>query len=869
MVCRENKGRSAQMGIVKALQRMHNGDAFNDAEIQSLIHQVKHDGDALDAEMPLSTEEQIDMMRHTRSAIEKSGKFPPNELYRESKQRPGIITRINQEIARLESGKAENGKELTAAQKNSHSHIYAMQRLGQSLERVQPAKEQFLETNARHRGISYDEAKAEWNALMNREGHFEAKSKVRDDLRTSLATAGVDNHAQANLGVSGRAIDAMEIMEQRRLDAVASMEHRPAASEEHSLAKFVDKNSAQAQKKCSICGQFGHDDSECPNIKHVATLRKISSDRTYLNQARELLDREELATHGTDEEITVAYNTDDPDQWRKDSLAAVEQAKDNGDYMDPALHAKQARRIEVEQTRAEEKIAASELLVSDTVDDVRYNEDTGVLVIHRHNDEEGNPQAPIIRRCRPQEAADFVDRVRTEPLDNVLASSLNEDRHTFANRGDAEAALTMTRCPTCGQWASMNSGHQCPVPGGPSEELEHERRRRRMEEQRARRERRAEGGEDVNVLTRSEMFSSYRHNRYDIPVTVNGKRAAVTVNSMRYAKSREVSEAVANGNVATPSVEFTFSDGKVTGKASVWATDDGTPVISAHDTGMSGTGLKCDCDVYKAHGNCKHLHATKTHLSRAYGPTNAPLRHVRDGVLPGENPRITDRIAPDALELNDDRVGTARLLAIKNSRREAEMAKYVSNRADGQGATSLMVDGPKDAEGADIDWPDTWSPQETDDDGDPRRAQSLNKVTDLHNDSEVADRFRLLLSNRTATMRDGTTERMKFAANRTTNPGGITINIPRKYAKASPGRRRDAQRALAETLDLPVGAVTDKGVFIPKDTATYAEYLERAARNTNTARFRGPRTYVASTPEDIDRSRRGSRLGWDGQTPTV
>lgn len=863
MVCRENKGRSAQMGIVKAFQRQY-GDAFNDAEVQSLIHQVKHDGDALDTEAPVTVEEQIDMMRRLRAQVASMDVLSEAEKYRVSDQRPGVITRIDQEIKRLESGKDERGKPLRPAQFNSHSHIYAMQRIGQNLERLAPAKEQFLDTNARHRGISYDEAKAEWNALMKREGHFEARSKVSDDLRESLATAGVDAQTQMNLGVSGRAVDAMEIMERRRLEAVDALEKKSAIGEGTSMGTFVSPKDPKARLKCKVCGQFGHDESSCPNTVRRDEIKSIERQRNALDQQSAVEESARYARNSSDDDIRLMHGTDDPAQWRQDALIAEAEQKKSAAYLSPADRARAFRKLDRAQARLEAEIRDTGLKVSPEVSSIDYNKDTGLLVVQPHPDADGNQSPAVIRRCRPAEAEEFAELARTQSLKTALDATVGEEKHQFANRQDAEAALTMHRCPSCGQWASLNSGHRCPVPGGPSEQAEHDRRRRRIEEQQRRRREQAESGEYVAVLEREQLFSSARFEKRRMQYTLGGQNYAISVNEMRFGKAAQVAQAVDDGKVATPSAYFAFPDGVVQGKASVWATDDGTPVMSLRDIGMEGTGLRCDCAQYKANGRCKHLAAARSQLMRAYR-----AHTVADGVLPGEELNLKTRTAPDGLELNDDRPGINRLMALKNARRREEMSKYLENRAGGYGVTTLMVEGPTNQEGEAVDWPETWSPQTVRDDGGERKAASVGKETNLRDSAEVADRMRYLLSNRMAEMPGGSTERLKFSAKKRDIPGGITVNIPKKFMSASPGRRRAAQRALAETLGVPPQTVTSKGVFIPDNPATYAEFLDRAAQNINSRRINGPRTVAVPTREQYEDARRRATRGGDSQNPIV
>lgn len=253
MVCRENKGRSTMIGIQKFLSRM-NGMIVSDTEAQSTIHMTKHDGDALDYEAPLTKEEQLDFWRSMRTEIERNPDIPDAEKYRQSKRRPGLVTRIDQEIKRIETGKDENGNELSNAQLNSHSHMYAMMRQGASLERQAVAKEEFLEHYARGTGKTFEEAQQRFDEVMNEKtgnpNEFVHKSQVRDDVRQNLAQAGISAQTQANIGVSGRAIHAMEVLETERQASVANQESKPVAGKESRVAKFNSANGKKAKRQC-------------------------------------------------------------------------------------------------------------------------------------------------------------------------------------------------------------------------------------------------------------------------------------------------------------------------------------------------------------------------------------------------------------------------------------------------------------------------------------------------------------------------------------------------------------------------------------------------------------------------------------------
>lgn len=873
MVCRENKGRSTMIGIQKFLSRM-NGMIVSDTEAQSTIHMTKHDGDALDYEAPLTKEEQLDFWRSMRTEIERHPDIPDAEKYRQSKRRPGLVTRIDQEIKRIETGKDENGNELANAQLNSHSHMYAMMRQGASLERQAVAKEEFLEHYARGTGKTFEEAQQRFDEVMNEKtgnpNEFVHKSQVRDDVRQNLAQAGISAQTQANIGVSGRAIHAMEVLETERQASVANQESKPVAGKESRVAKFNSANGKKAKRQCTGhggCGQFGHERPNCPNQSEVQDLKEASDKRKRFEKTAELRGKYNDAQKMSDEQISETYRTDDPQAWRAKTISEFKKNEANGNIARAEKRLPGALR---EEREAQERLDAKTDVFHSEVSNVYYHKEAGTLVVERRQ-KKGEDRPQIIRRCTQAEADDFVARLTDqETLDDALDGAVGGDENKFANKADMEAAKQLTRCPNCGQFASMNTSHKCAVKGGPSEQMEEERRRRRLEARRQARQARRESGstdKDDNRPLETELM--FRNHTRDTVVKLRNSRGEVIATSTKRSKGNvnDVARAVEKGNIAQPNIAYDFTDGSVRGSVSVWQQEiedeNGQKrtmtLMSQFNVGSERSGLKCDCAEYKENYRCKHVEAAGVALKNAYSATR-----VAPNVVPGENPRVTAahsktgeaRVAPDMLVMDETHTDMDRVLLMKNARRDAEMESYISHRAEGEGATTLMVQGTTDADGNEVEPPTTWTSQDMGDEAN-RSRRNKGKVTDLSNLGEVTERLRGALNNMAVELPGGGTENVQFRVNRKTRPGGISIRLGTKYDRATPKVRATLHRALADRMGVSPSAVRSTGLFIPEDRGSLAENLERAAGNADTRRWNGPKRFVSPSAEKAEDLRRG------------
>lgn len=880
MVCRENKGRSAVMGAVKAEQLAY-GDAFSDAEIQSLQHEIAHEVDALNNE-PMTTEEQVDFWRRYRTVIERNPSISESKKYAKSQQRPGIVTRIDQEIARLESGNHESGEPLTGAQKNNMAQMYSSMRFSEEMQRREPAKAQYLEVYARHTGQSYDEAKARYKEVFDEKpptpGTWVSKSHVGRTYRPELEAAGIDAQTQMNLGTSGRNIHAMEVMEQERLDALAKAEKKPMANADNLIASSQNPNSAQARKQCKTsgnkmgCGQFGHELPDCPNRKDVEELQRARAYRRGNDKVLKLRSRANDAENLSDDRIRTKYRAENPDEWRDKARSEFAEAQESGRF---AVAEKQAAKLRRSEEKAQEKLDAKAQIFHDEVSDVYYNDQAGVLIVGRREDADGNAQPNVIRRCDEGQAQDFVQSIRQkQSLNNALNQHVGEDHNRFANTADMQAAETLTRCPSCGQWASMNTSHECPIAGGPSEEREQERVRARVQARQNRRIR-ERGGDPENeaAMVGNGAYAprlAFTSRSYDRPYTFTDKqnRPVTKLLYRRYPdpKRNEVEKTVDNGDLALAPVQFSYNDGKVTGKLSVWREEvkdaDGNihsqKFMSRHNTGHEDSGLKCDCDDYAKNYNCRHMQASMQMMKKIHKAESA-----NPNVVPGEGSHTLGnrdgRIAPDMLVMDDKPTDYNKLVELRENRLKKNIEEMRLNRAEGEGATTLMVTPTVDAEGKQVEPPAEWAPQSINDSGESRpQGGRSTATTDLSNKSAVTQRMRQMLNNMAVTLPDGSTENIRPRVNSRDRPGGLSIGLPKTMDKSAPSVRAAAVQGIADRMGVPATSFRNGGMFIPDNRGSFAEHLDRAAGNAQTRRWTGPKTHAFRDPEVEAATRRGA-----------
>ena len=480
-MCRENKGRSALMGIQKHLASLNGGNGLVDNEYQSAIHESGH---IHEGHSPFTTDEQLEMWAGLRQQIADHPGISAASKYRISEGRggqPGVITRIDQEMARLKGGTDEHGHPLRPEQMNSGAQMAAIQRMGTLLGRVAPAKRAYLETYARHTGKSMTEATSEWNDLMSRQGNF-SNIDLTDDFRAQLAVAGMTSQNQADIGQSGKTRDTLRIMEDRRKKALAATPSRPTP-----LPQTVDYVKPDLkQVRCGDCGRFGHD-SNCPNhaaLGRQADLDQASAHHLAVQQAWDT----QVALYAAEDQAPSPERDNEISRHRQElNRIANEHGIDPEQVTSKEAAAARARYAKGANRNRRPRQANGRR----TTEGVRRGAEVAVQPGHRSarrdrpplHPERGRPNNRTVlrvpgvaarvrsvrkrrvHRCRPRQLG-VAKRCRQGPERRL---QVREHRRR-SGRVHAE------QVPHLRRWASMTSSHQCVVPGtrrtGPDSDLE-------------------------------------------------------------------------------------------------------------------------------------------------------------------------------------------------------------------------------------------------------------------------------------------------------------------------------------------------------------------------------------------------------------
>lgn len=866
MVCRENKGRSANIGIMKALHYATTGERIHDSELQSMQHQLRHEVEATEAFEKYQNfdawpkEDQIaawrDMLSHIDSIPDDV--MSPADKYRNSHKQPGAATRIKQEIARLEKGTHEGtGKALTKDQLNSGADMLATMRMLDTLKRNTPARKNFLESNARRRGLTYQQAENEWNQLMNRSGDF-SNIRLTDDFRDSMSVAGVDAQDQANLGQSGRARSAMQVMEQRAQDHLKSLDsdkRRPGLRPEHARGTWVKPDDPKAKLKCGKCGQFGHDDAACPNGEHLATLEECDDLDKRLDKHQAIHVRKNIEAEHTDDEIQTMLSEAGSDltvdEW-KGMIAKEEEAL--GEPLLPSDTMLKLRiQADKERTAAEAAIDDSGVKVSGWIKSVSYNPDNGLLAVEQHpytkKDGSVSVYPPRYFRARPEQVDALLqdESIGKAVHQHLLDSNKTKDMHQFENAADLQAAMSEVRCPNCGQWASMNSNHRCPVPGGPSEEFDVERRRRQMDYRALARSARAEGStppEPPMAAVQAMHYSELDAHLPDPEVPGNKFHGHLKAGTKKNAL-----EQMEQGKLFTSSVNFTGldEDCHVTGEVSAWRDSSGIQMMSIYPAGGS-RGLQCTCAQYQAHGMCKHVRSVAGTLKQRF-EANAVTRGTKPGASYAS---VKQRRSEDGSTMAPTRLGYEEIAERRKSATNEYAWEHI-NRRKANKVPGLWVHGkPTDQNGEPVEQPTVWE-------RDPEMTAKPGNPVNLTDVRAVRARLRSL-----AQSKGGRGKRVPYSV--TLDPdksGAILINIPpssMKSGKESTARMQ--RRKLAKLMGVSEKAITARGYRVSPNGAARHNALDRMAGDP--PRITPATVSYQPTDSELRGSQQRHRSGNDG-----
>ncbi|TCJ75794.1 UNVERIFIED_ORG: hypothetical protein EDC92_11737 [Dietzia maris] len=866
MVCRENKGRSANIGMAKALHFAMTGERLHDAELQSMQHQYRHEVEAaenfnkyegFDSWPP---KDQIAAWRNLLTHVEEIPEDVLSERakYRESHKQPGIGTRIRQEIARLETNRHEGtGRRLNADQRNTGADMLATMRMSASLERLSPSRKNFLESNARRRGITFAQAESEWSQLMNRKGDF-SNISLTDDFRDRLAVAGVDAQDQANLGQSGRARAAMQVMEGRASEHLKTLKTRPGLRAEHSRGTWIKPGSPEAQIRCEDCGQFGHTNDACPNGEHVEVLGEAAELSDTLDQHGKILARKKMLDEKPEAELQAVFDKAVPGmtvaQYKAD--LAAEEDKLGGPLLDEARIQKLRSRIEKDTAAAQAAIDASAPKVSNWVKEVSYNPDNGYLrvVQHPYTNAKGETKEYVRHfRARPED----VDAILANPHigkgvhASLLDSNTTRPPYEFENEADLQAAQTEMRCPTCGQWASLNSSHRCPVPGGPSEEFDVERRRKMLDYQAQARAARQNGTAKPPKPMGVEQCLAHDNSSLQLqdPADKTGERKFA--GTLRSGKKADINDALDRGNLWTSSVAFsaTNEDCHVTGEVSAWSDESGVRVLSVWPRGGS-RGLKCTCPAYVANRHCPHVTAVAKQLLNKYEAKSA-----RPSSRPGmSQTAIAANRAEDGSVLPPSRLGYAEIAKRRADATNAYAFEHVQRRKAAV-PPGQWVQGPaRDPQtGEPVDTPDSW-------DRNPAQTKKVGKPVDLSDVGAVRDRLRQLSQSK-----GSRGKRLPFSVKLDPDgSGAILVNIPPgTVKKGNEALIRQQRRQLADLMGVSEKAIGVRGYRVSPNKAARYNALDRMAGDP--ARITPPTVSYVPSQQSVDGAFARHRSGNDGE----
>lgn len=810
MVCRENKGRSAIMGLHKALadlERRPGEVALTDNEYQSAIHDAGH---LYEGHSAMSVDEQVEMWRGVRQLVANNPGIPEATKYRQSTGRggqPGIITRIDQEIERLQTGTAENGRELRPEQLNKGNQIAAVQRLGVLLTRATPAKQRYLETYARHTGKTLKEAQSEWNGLMDRKGDF-SDVDLTDQYRDRLTVAGLSAQAQADMGQSGKTRDTLRTMEQRRLEALEAQPKR--ATPRTDLRKYARPDQVGDQQKCvgeGGCGRFGHTRDVCPNQQTLAELEELHKTNVQVGEIQQM----------SSLRATIDDNPDGNIGWMSEELATLE-AKYGikaEDLTTKQVAAARKQWVECCARIAElhQQMDDAQPKVSTAVQKLEYSADTGLLLVTAQPYTRKGDGKTVQRSYAYRVSQEDYDRIVHAPS---VGQGLSEtvwrkgkdaqpnDGYKFENIADQQAAFTQRKCPTCGRWASMTSSHTCalngsdrkPLPGDDAFDSIDTENRTAVAAYRA--QFRAAIANNTPLPTKPGQVQLVMSDGTLRPL---GKGAAGSL-----AKPDRIDKALRDGRVARTPVTVAFPDAKVDGTATVWEDETTGERIVSGAPECGGRGLSCTCPESQHGDGCKHITAALTVAQRRWGVHGRTYsRHLTPSV---PLDKFKQKIAVDAPATELERTDYTKLVRARRAAIDAQRASYNRLVAAGGHVAGPRTQPPLNpATGEPVGWPHRW-----------QRGNGEGDQIDLADSGAVQQRIRQALFSRDR----------KFWSVLRDSDGGMRVTVPPKR-RAPDGTAPHQERArLAGLLGVPVSAVGPDGYRVPPDSSWRHDVLDRA-----------------------------------------
>lgn len=818
MVCRENKGRSAAMGYEKHMLRQMGFKDYRDFEVQSSIHEYGHTYSG--AANPSRTEQEAFLLGF-RQQVVNDDTIGDGDKFRVSDRQPGLVTRIDQELARVRTGLDENGRPLTSAQRNEGKHFASMKRLGVLMARQQAAKQSYVETYARTTGVTTHDARSRWDALVSRSAEERKNTKVSltDDWQQRLNVNGVTSQQQADIGQSNVAREALRIMESERQAKIRTLPTRPAVTAENRQS-FLRPDDPKIQIRCDGCGQFGHEEPACPNAAEVEAVRRATE--TYEERINEA-QRHQNAAHAQNElrrlengePVGFDINNDgtryvlDPRTLRAvraDSdeaptlLREVAASGDPSKADEAAGDAKAAGvYFEMAQDALEEKRGPIPS-VSAAVQDIGYNADSGVLEVTAH---------PYTRKRTGEvvPAKTYVYRVSPREYDEMMASGSpgkyasnhffgrrGNDKFRFENEAEEREARVQRQCPSCGQFAAMTAAHQCPISGSMnSKEEAAYRDRLRLARDEAR----------LTKLPVSPVDSTPRHR-----VDAVSNASLADGGFLRFPERTQMVLNRDRGKVALGGFTGQYLGARVTGRVYTWAEPGSGQTLSRVDN------VKCSCGGPP----CRHTEKAADLMAVTYGAKTA------NGVRPGGRRFLEDApAASDAPAADFDRTPYDKIRQTRSEAAATQNRVFIEH-PERRTVASWPIDA---ATGQPRYAPPTWE------NGD--RQVSVNDA------ESSATEIQANLTRATGAAWNVRTE----------SDGSLRISAPPTRTRGGKMSDHDQSR-LAAALGLRSGRTGGSGVHVPADPSWRHEFLDRSAGRPPTvlgSRFVVRRPHEAAGPQ--------------------
>lgn len=825
MVCREDKGRSAMMGYFKLIQSSTGHGSFHDSDMQSRIHEDRHRFDSLVKDFDnMSIEDQIRHMEAFKRQVANDDRISESDKYRPDRRgpgsRPGVITRLDQEIERLRSGVDESGRPLTQAQKNDTSHMLAMMYMGDNTEHIVPARNQILENYARSTGKSMDEAREEWKELMNDKGDFSNLSGVPENFREQMNRAGLTTDQQIAISQSGRQLRALSVLDSRRnahLDSLRVAGQSRDFLDDETPGETLQFTGGRGYMKCEICGLFGHEAPNCRAEKLVEKRERIqagSDQIANIERYWEARDKLDGTVARYDKEEWEAL-TNEVAHFEKKIGRKPERPDAERERIDTAL-ADIDKEIQKEARTAEDM--SDDVFDDDDAIRVKYDRESGVVI--REPVDQSEPLQAY--RIPPEKWDEFqVQGFRRQDgfagaWDSVIAG--NTDHH-FDNSEEVQNSMEQFRCPNCGRWASLTTNHQCVVEGGPSEEQAAELARVRMS---------SRGGgirlapRDLNSIAPAKSALIKYPDK-------NGNPTEAMVRFGEHTKPASVIETARDGGVVMTSTQINFQDGTVTGNYAVWANpSDRNQTVMDFQPNEATKGLKCSCPEYQRNYRCQHTRLAINQLAARYS------RASGQDVVNGANAAYPGG-RPDGQVFDSENIRPRRTYAALekelNAHQAAQVAKFESHRGTGPDTPMALVGTEAtDADGRTIGAPRTWTWSSSMKGSNVRP----NKEIDLQDTEAVKTQIQQSLRSHTPEGYEAKKDRRAFAV-KADDDGVIRVRLTSGQASGNGGKTKEEYaEQLASHFGVPTSMLL-KGrqeIVIAPDTASRHEALDRAHTRT-------------------------------------